>query len=407
MIIFNKEKYELFFSNKLAPLIALNYADELFFEEFEKLCNGRYRILSIIRDGWQQKYGLGSDIKKLKQLFEGKIDNNSWADNLLAMYDSRSDELKNLLDNISTKDYSESTDQELIKDIKEVREKSAVLDAMSNMLHLFSSLIGYQFFEIINKYSDDKGRINQNFIFYTQPIRESRFAKINIPELDNKFELSEHDMKFSKILRIGAFVKDDVSELLDIRKDLMKDLFVNIAKRIGCSSDDLEYLQIAEIEDFLLKTGDPSELIEKRRKITVLFYPDNNLQIYEGDEAENLIKDLKEIVEEKNVKELHGQTASLGTVKGKVIVALTSEEAMQKIQEGDILIAPYTAVEYLPAMKKAAAIIIETGGITSHAAIVSREFNIPCVIGVQNATKILKDGQEVEVNADEGIIKIL
>lgn len=91
----------------------------------------------------------------------------------------------------------------------------------------------------------------------------------------------------------------------------------------------------------------------------------------------------------------------------KAVVAMNSDEAIQKMKKGDILIAPYTAVEYVPAMKKSAAIITETGGITSHAAIVSRELNIPCVIGVKDATKILKDGQKLEVDADKGLIKLI
>lgn len=58
-------------------------------------------------------------------------------------------------------------------------------------------------------------------------------------------------------------------------------------------------------------------------------------------------------------------------------------------------------------MKKAAAIITDEGGITCHAAIVSRELNIPCIIGTKVATKILKDGDLVEVNAEKGVVKII
>ena len=72
---FQGQKYQLFFSNKLPPLKALNYADELFFEEFTKLLGARYRILSIIRNGWQRKYGRVEDIERLKQHFEKLISN--------------------------------------------------------------------------------------------------------------------------------------------------------------------------------------------------------------------------------------------------------------------------------------------------------------------------------------------
>ena len=66
-----------------------------------------------------------------------------------------------------------------------------------------------------------------------------------------------------------------------------------------------------------------------------------------------------------------------------------------------------TNPDIVPAMKKAGAIVTEQGGITSHAAIVSRELRTPCVIGTKIATKVLKDGMVVEVDANKGIVKIL
>jgi pyruvate,water dikinase len=66
-----------------------------------------------------------------------------------------------------------------------------------------------------------------------------------------------------------------------------------------------------------------------------------------------------------------------------------------------------TRPEFVPLMKKASAIVTAEGGITCHAAIVSRELGIPCVIGTKNATKVLKTGDEIEVDAEKGIVKIL
>ena len=63
--------------------------------------------------------------------------------------------------------------------------------------------------------------------------------------------------------------------------------------------------------------------------------------------------------------------------------------------------------DYLSAMKKAVAFVTDEGGITCHAAIVARELNRPCIIGTKIATKVLKDGDEVEVDADNGVVKIL
>lgn len=409
MLLFQNKSYELFFSNQLAPLIALNYADEMFFSAFEQLAGRRYRVLSIIKQGWQQKYGLSEDISLLKETFKTKITDDSWASTILASYELKSAALRELLQTIANKDYSLVEHFVLIEDLKKVRINSAPLDAMSNMLHLFSSLVGSEFFKNLQQYTIDKNILNQNFIFYTQPIKESNYAKIMLPKLADQIELNHYDHNFSQILRIGAYIKDDVRTLLDLRADLMNNLFTELGKRIGCSAEDLTYLQIKELENYLLQQQNPNILIRERKTLTVLFYSDHHLRVYEGIKAEHFLKkgNSHEIVEKNANTEFHGETASLGKAQGKALVVQNSKEALEKIQHGDILVAPYTAVEYLPAMKKAAAIITETGGITSHAAIVSREFKIPCIIAVKNITKLLKTGQYIEVNADDGTVKII
>ena len=79
--------------------------------------------------------------------------------------------------------------------------------------------------------------------------------------------------------------------------------------------------------------------------------------------------------------------------------------SLSKIKDGDILVAVTTHPEYVPAMKKSAAIVTDEGGITSHAAIVARELGKPCIVAAKNATRVLKDGDRIEVDAFRGIIK--
>ncbi|RJQ26172.1 phosphoenolpyruvate synthase [Candidatus Parcubacteria bacterium] len=100
---------------------------------------------------------------------------------------------------------------------------------------------------------------------------------------------------------------------------------------------------------------------------------------------------------------LIGDPASPGIGVGPVKI-LTSPKDIHKVLQGDILVAPYTNPDYVPAMKKAAAIVTERGGRTSHAAIVSREFGIPAVVGVPNAIKTVKDGDVISVNGKTGEI---
>ncbi|MDP3917764.1 MAG: phosphoenolpyruvate synthase [Candidatus Woesebacteria bacterium] len=98
---------------------------------------------------------------------------------------------------------------------------------------------------------------------------------------------------------------------------------------------------------------------------------------------------------------LKGISASPGIGTGTVKI-LKSPKEIDKIQKGDILVAPMTSPDYVPAMKKATAIVTDQGGMTSHAAIVSREMGIPCIVGTKDGTKILKDGDIVTVNGTTG-----
>ncbi|MBP6942744.1 MAG: hypothetical protein KBB55_01730 [Candidatus Buchananbacteria bacterium] len=103
---------------------------------------------------------------------------------------------------------------------------------------------------------------------------------------------------------------------------------------------------------------------------------------------------------------LKGSPAYGGNVTGMVRVILSPLEFNQ-MQPGEILVASMTTPDYSPVLKKAAAIVTDEGGVTSHAAIYARELKIPCVIGTGRATKVLKTGDMVEVDATSGIVKII
>ena len=86
---------------------------------------------------------------------------------------------------------------------------------------------------------------------------------------------------------------------------------------------------------------------------------------------------------------------------------LHSANEVNKVEQGDILVASMTSPDYVPAMRRAGAIITDEGGVMCHAAIVSRELGIPCVVGTKFATKLLKDGDLVEVNANHNSVRII
>ena len=109
-----------------------------------------------------------------------------------------------------------------------------------------------------------------------------------------------------------------------------------------------------------------------------------------------------------NVKEIKGMCVSTGSglVSGKAKILLDHHD-FGKMKDGDVLVAPMTSPEYILAMRKAAAVVTDAGGMACHAAIVSRELGVPCIVGTKIATKVLKDGDVVEVNSNTGVIRKL
>src|SRR5262249_49927533 len=102
-----------------------------------------------------------------------------------------------------------------------------------------------------------------------------------------------------------------------------------------------------------------------------------------------------------------GKTAFPGLITAKVRVIVDYAKDKHNFQPGEVLVTGMTDPNYLPLMKKASAIVVDTGGLLSHAAIVARELKIPCIIGTERATKVLKNGDVVKVDADRGVVRII
>ncbi len=114
------------------------------------------------------------------------------------------------------------------------------------------------------------------------------------------------------------------------------------------------------------------------------------------------IKEVSEVTQEIDAPVLlSGAPASPGIASGPVKI-VPDPSQIDKVLEGDILVAEMTTPDFVPAMKRAAAIVTDRGGRTAHAAIVSRELGIPCIVGSEKATAILKDGQVITVDGSNG-----
>lgn len=183
-------------------------------------------------------------------------------------------------------------------------------------------------------------------------------------------------------------------------------VFSELSKRLGISFMESRFMFPREIAG-ALRRGVGKKLkkeIAARTKYCVYYAEKGINKIYYGAEARKL--EAATFRESAEVSELAGQSACLGKACGTVKIVNTVSD-MKKMKLGEILVSIATNPDIVPAMKKAAAIVTEQGGITSHAAIVSRELGIPCVIGTKIATKVFKDGDLVEVDANKGIVKKL
>lgn len=101
--------------------------------------------------------------------------------------------------------------------------------------------------------------------------------------------------------------------------------------------------------------------------------------------------------------DLVGESASPGTATGIVIIVKSPSE-INRVQKGQILVTSMTSPDFVPAMKKVSGIITDKGGQTSHAAIVSRELGVPCIVGTKTATKFLKEGEVITLDGTTGKI---
>lgn len=189
-----------------------------------------------------------------------------------------------------------------------------------------------------------------------------------------------------------------------------KKLQLEIANRLHLSLDQVRSTPFDMIKSGLIDNQEPdSKIINSIRKYHIIVQnEDKTVSILIGKKAEEFEKRVirEEEQEVKDIKELRGTTACPGKVKG-IVKIINNPADMAKMEYNDILVSVSTTPNIVAAMKRAAAIVTDEGGLTCHAAIVSRELNTPCVVGTKFASQAFRDGDMVEVDANKGIVKKL
>lgn len=301
-------------------------------------------------------------------------------------------------------------------------EKNGVSFFLSKHQHKAYSKEGVKFFsklkiwekEIISSIKDGK-RIIKETKKDNVSLISNRELKEKILERANLFQRLGGDYfhtefffmdKIGRNKRIGELkfqARDVLNYFYDYNK-VFRPYVKEAARRM--SRKDIIWLSFQEIVSLLDGKKVP---ISRKNEIWILAKR-NGWKPILGKKAEEIKLVFTKQFFKKKVDKIRGLSASKGIYKGKVVVIRTvfSDKMayeIAKVQKGDVLVANTTGPEVMEACRRAGAIVTDEGGMTSHAAIISRELKIPCIVGTHKATQIFKDGDLIEVDADKGIVR--
>lgn len=230
---------------------------------------------------------------------------------------------------------------------------------------------------------------------YPARLQKERF------DLIKKLNPPKYIMKMFDALSEFTYYKDHIRENLNRFHFYTRPFLQKVSEAIGLK--DLECTEILPLEVVRL-------LKEKKEfKGTLLGHQDYTLKfengVYELLIGSKAVKLHEKITIPLSTNIIKGIPASVGVARGRVKLVFRPRHYLG--EKDIVLVAPMTNPDLVPAMRNAVAIVTDEGGITCHAAIISRELHIPCIVGTKDATKILKDGDLVEVDANNGTVKVL
>ncbi|MFA4937265.1 MAG: PEP-utilizing enzyme [Patescibacteria group bacterium] len=230
--------------------------------------------------------------------------------------------------------------------------------------------------------------------------------KIKRTKLLKRYKLGKEVFYWLKFFDVYTYLHDYRKEMQMKTAYSFYLLLKEVGRRFKLNPDDLEWLYYEDMKKLLHIGKIDKQEVKQRKKAAYVLVDKSGIRRFSGSRALSLahkVLDLEPI----KTKIITGTPVSSGKLIARVKVCSGSEEANRKVKKGEVLVCGMTMPDYVPAMKKSSAIITDEGGITCHAAIIARELGKPCIVGTKIATKALKDGDRVEVDADKGIIQII
>ncbi len=253
-----------------------------------------------------------------------------------------------------------------------------------------------------------------NKIIYELDKSTQRFKEIEKAQKKIFGEIKSKKAEYlSYLLKTMALLRLDLKSCWSGMHFSLYNIFKKVADKAKCSIEDIMMLysttDIRNLIEFDIAL--PEEELKKRREKYLIYYYLGHITLFTGEDASKvrniLIKKLNT-----DVTIIKGMTTNRGYIKGRVKILktenlkqVTNAKEFTEFTKEHILVTGMTNPALVPIIERVGGIITDEGGITCHASIISREFNIPCIVGTRIATQVLKDDDLVELDANKGIIK--
>lgn len=427
---FTKTKDELFFTtleNKTFTHYTAVDPTELARFFYKKYFPNNQRIMEYYHKGekiisqnrqltkkWQAKLSGTRNTNLLIKILKDFNKNYSFITHYYSIYpyfiiEAWQNDLESVVSRLISKNHLEGEKEKICNSLYQPLKQTAIVELQEKIQQGVSAKRLARDYQFLRSWS---------YIWY-QPISENWIkdmagkpkAKSDLystEEILKKLQPNKKERYFIKMASHMIFFKDYRD---DLRRQVIyywSFLFDKIAQFLKVSREDLGYLTIEEITQ-ALSGKDFKKMIELRKNNICLVTVDTKklkMKVINSPLPKKYQKIINQNNKKEKAQELKGLIAQTGVARGKVRI-IKSYHDIEKFKAGEILVANTTHPNYLPAMKIASAFVTNEGGVICHAAIVAREMNKPCIVGTKIATKVLKDGNMIEVDANRGIVSRL
>jgi phosphoenolpyruvate synthase/pyruvate phosphate dikinase len=287
----------------------------------------------------------------------------------------------------------------------------------------FKQYIRFADKNIVSKYKNISSKISKkDFFELTNKLQEFwhyyGITEFVYHDLAHKVMIETENMILKKNLADLEKLKFKGRALLNsfiLENGTIDNILKCVSQKYSINKDIIKYFFLQDLRNLFINKKINLNIIKQRKKSFVVAHIDKKVYYLEDEKARKISQSFAKFEQaefKKAAKGLKGHIANKGMARGKVVISpmLDIKAAMEvekRMKKGDILVVQSTNPDLMALCNKAGAIVTDQGGMLSHAAIISRELGIPCIVGTTNGTKVFKDGDFVEVDATKGIIRIL